>query len=67
MKKLFNGKLPVPIIIWKTIDLRRWYYVWIDDTRCDWWAMEFELDDLQERYGKDIRFELIPLWKTIIR
>jgi len=67
--KLFPYIIPIVRIrlIWKSIDLRRWYYVWIDEKPCDWWAIEFELDDLRNRYGEDIKFKLIPLWKTIIR
>jgi len=66
MKKLYSRVLPCPTIHWKSIDLRRWYYVWIDEIKCDWWAVEFELDDLKERYGNNIKFELIPLRETII-
>jgi len=66
--KLYSNKIPIIKIrlIWKSIDFRCWYYVWIDDKLCDWWAIEWELDDLKSRYEKDIRFKLIPLWKTII-
>lgn len=67
MNKLFRKVVPVPTIHWKSIDLRRWYYVWIHNRPCDWWAIEWELDDLKNRYGDDIKFKSIPLWKTIIR
>lgn len=66
MNKLYKKILPIPTIRWKSIDLRRWYFVWIDDELCSWWAIEGELDELRDRYD-DIRFELIPLWKTIFR
>jgi hypothetical protein len=67
MKKLYKGIIPIPKIYWRSIDLRRWYYVWIDNKPCSWWAIEGELDDLKERYQDNIKFKLIPLWKTIIR
>jgi hypothetical protein len=66
MNKLYLRILPIPKIHWRSIDLRRWYYVWIDNELCKWWVIEGELDELRDRYD-DIRFKLIPLWKTIIR
>ena len=48
---------------WKTLDFRPWYYVWIDGEKCDWWALEYELDELRAE-NKNIRFERIPWYKT---
>lgn len=56
--------IPCPSIRWRTFDFRPWHYVWIDGVKCDWWALESELEDLKERYENDIRFEKIPWWKT---
>lgn len=70
MKKLFIDKIPWIEITWKTLDLRKWYYVWIDGYLCSWWACEFELDEVREDYeehGQKVKFKKIPWWKTLIK
>lgn len=65
LKKLFIGKIPWIKIYWKTIDLRKWYYVWIDDEPCSWWACECELQDVKRRYP-NAQFKKISFFKTIL-
>lgn len=48
------------------IDFRQWYYVWIDNEKMNWWAMEYEMDDIRNRYDK-VEFKKIPKYKTIIK
>ena len=67
-----KGYIKIPWISfnWKMIDLRRWYYVWIDGIKCDWWSCEDEVDSDIERYEKkgfEIKVKKVPWYKSMFR
>lgn len=49
------------------IDLRQWYYVWIDGKKMDWWGLWYEVEDALKDFGLEaVKFQKIPRWKTLI-
>lgn len=60
-------KIPWISFRWRYIDTDRWYYVFIDGEEMLWWALENELKDISERYGKDkVKFKKVPWFLTIL-
>lgn len=66
MKKLYH--IYLPSFSKKTIDLRRWYYVYIDGEKMPWWCLYGETDDISTKHlESELVFIKIPFYKTILR
>lgn len=65
MKKLYNIYLPT--LSKKTVDFRKWYYVYINGEIMPWWCLKWEKEIIINDYKNDkVIFKKVPFYKRII-
>ncbi|MHB8172735.1 MAG: hypothetical protein ACYDG6_14595 [Thermincolia bacterium] len=51
----------------KTLDFRKWYYVYFNDKEVGWWVLEYELENIKKCHPEEkLVFKKIPWYKTIL-